>query len=142
MEKTQLHHIPQKPNYDLMKWSVYDNTLGGRTIIRLFEINKDLYVTWGKDVEECRSNLKDFKLEKLTIINCMNFGHPKQAIKSFEEAINKLRDDCIKYNIPVVGGNVSLYNCTDNISIPPSPVLIFNKVVFLHNKVYKYQLIQ
>ena len=135
VEKSQLYHPLEKPVYSLNKWSVYDNTLGGRTIkgplekanysiIRLFEINKDLYVTWGKDVEECRSNLKDFKLEKLTIINCMNFGHPKHAIKSFEETINKLKDDCLKYDIPVVGGNVSLYNCTDNISIPPNPVLM------------------
>ena len=26
--------------------------------------------------------------------------------------------------IPVVGGNVSLYNCTDDISIRPSPILL------------------
>jgi len=133
-EKYETHKL-NKPEYDLMKWSVYDNTLGGRTIkgplekgsysiINLDEINKKMYVTWGSDVEECKNKLDSFNLEKLTIVNCMNFGHPKDSIGAFEDTIIKMTEDCVKYNIPVVGGNVSLYNCTDNISIPPSPVLM------------------
>lgn len=131
----QKDYILKKSNYDLMKWSVYDNTLGGRTlkgslekgsysVIDLHEINKKLYVTWGKNVDECLNNINSFKIEKLTLVNCLNFGHPKHSIKSFQETVQKMKEDCLKYNIPVVGGNVSLYNCTDNISIPPSPILM------------------
>ena len=42
----------------------------------------------------------------------------------FSNVVEKLKNDCIKYKIPVVGGNVSLYNATDNISIKPTPILL------------------
>ena len=35
----------------------------------------------------------------------------------FKETIEKLNDGCKKYNIPIVGGNVSLYNSTNENSI-------------------------
>ena len=34
-----------------------------------------------------------------------------------------------EYDIPVVGGNVSLYNSTDDISIKPSPVLVMVGII-------------
>ena len=47
----------------------------------------------------------------------------------FSDTVNSLRDDCVKYNIPIIGGNVSLYNATDNISIRPTPVLLMVSVL-------------
>ena len=42
-------------------------------------------------------------------------------MKSFLE---KLNSRCIKYNVPVIGGNVSLYNSTNNINIKPTPQIV------------------
>ena len=42
----------------------------------------------------------------------------------FSDVINDMRDTCEKYNIPVIGGNVSLYNSTSNVSIPPTPIIV------------------
>lgn len=122
---------------DNYKWSVYDNTLGGRTlkgplekgsyaILDLYEVGKKLYITWGDDCQQCLDKLNklDKNIKNKSIVNCLNFGHPEKTIGSFEDYIDNLTEDCKKHNIPVIGGNVSLYNCTDGKSIPASPVIM------------------
>lgn len=122
---------------DNMKWSVYDNTLGGRTlkgpledgsyaIMDLFEVGKKLYITWGPDCSTCLTKMMqlDKNMTHKTIVNCLNFGHPQDSIGAFEDYVAELARDCREHQIPVVGGNVSLYNCTDGKSIPPSPILM------------------
>ena len=42
----------------------------------------------------------------------------------FKDTIEKLNIGCKTFNIPVVGGNVSLYNSTGDQSIRPTPVLV------------------
>lgn len=37
---------------------------------------------------------------------------------------NCFNDTCKKLKIPVLGGNVSMYNSTDNNDIPPSVVIV------------------
>jgi phosphoribosylformylglycinamidine synthase II len=63
--------------------------------------------------------------EPIGLTDCLNFGNPEkpeiahelaQAIEGIAQAAEALR-------IPVVSGNVSLYNDTDGRSIPPTPVV-------------------
>ena len=42
----------------------------------------------------------------------------------FKNTIDDLSIKCQQYNIPIVGGNVSLYNTTNNKSIYPTPILV------------------
>ena len=42
----------------------------------------------------------------------------------FEDYTILLTEECKKYKVPVVGGNVSLYNCTNDKSIPPTPIIM------------------
>jgi phosphoribosylformylglycinamidine synthase subunit PurL len=122
---------------DINKWSVYDNTLGGRTIkgplefgsysiLDLHEVGKKLYIVWAESCDECVIKIRklDKDVEKLTVVNCMNFGHPKDCMGNFNNTIEQLTKECQQYNIPVVGGNVSLYNSTDGKSIPPTPIIM------------------
>jgi len=37
--------------------------------------------------------------------------------------------DCKKYNIPVVGGNVSLYNSTNNKDIRSTPIILLLSIL-------------
>lgn len=60
----------------------------------------------------------------LGITNCLNFGHPKDSIGAFSETIRALTARCKKFKIPIVGGNVSLYNAHGPHSIKPTPVLV------------------
>ena len=48
----------------------------------------------------------------------MNFGHPQDSMGAFVEILNDFNTKCKHYDIPIVGGNVSLYNATNNISTP------------------------
>ena len=136
-------------------WEQYDTTIGGRTIkgpqqkgsysiLDIYEIQKHILLTWGSNVDEClhyvnhvNSN-NDESFSKIykqaipqAIVNCLNFGNPSETMGDFSDTINKLKEDCEKYKIPIVGGNVSLYNATDNISINPTPILLM--VSFLIN---------
>ena len=59
----------------------------------------------------------------------MNFGNPSDTMGDFSDIVNNLKTDCEYYNIPIVGGNVSLYNATDNVSIQPTPILLMVSIL-------------
>ncbi len=63
--------------------------------------------------------------EPLAITNCLNFGNPEKAEIGWEltEAIEGMAQACEALEIPVVSGNVSLYNETDGQAIHPTPVV-------------------
>jgi phosphoribosylformylglycinamidine synthase len=57
--------------------------------------------------------------------NCLNFGNPErpEIMWQLVEAIEGMADACKALDIPITGGNVSLYNETDGRAIFPTPVL-------------------
>jgi phosphoribosylformylglycinamidine synthase II len=61
----------------------------------------------------------------LAITDCLNFGNPEKAEVAWEleEAIEGMALACEALGIPVVSGNVSLYNETDGRAIWPTPVV-------------------
>ena len=63
--------------------------------------------------------------EPLALTDCLNFGNPEKPEIGWEleQAIAGLAAAADALGIPVVSGNVSLYNDTDGRSIPPTPVV-------------------
>jgi phosphoribosylformylglycinamidine synthase II len=61
----------------------------------------------------------------LAITDCLNFGSPEKPEVAWElvEAIDGMARACEALEVPVVSGNVSLYNETDGSAIPPTPVV-------------------
>jgi phosphoribosylformylglycinamidine synthase subunit PurL len=61
----------------------------------------------------------------LALTDCLNFGNPEKAEIGWElaEAIEGIAQAAAALGIPVVSGNVSLYNETDGRAIPPTPVV-------------------
>jgi phosphoribosylformylglycinamidine synthase len=57
--------------------------------------------------------------------NCLNFGNPErpEIMWQLVEAIEGLADACKALDIPITGGNVSLYNETDGLAIYPTPII-------------------
>jgi phosphoribosylformylglycinamidine synthase II len=57
--------------------------------------------------------------------NCLNFGNPQrpEIMWQFAEAVAGIGDACRALDIPITGGNVSLYNETDGQPILPTPVI-------------------
>ena len=53
--------------------------------------------------------------------NCLNFGNPErpEIMWQFVEAIEGMAEACRALDIPITGGNVSLYNETDGNAIYP-----------------------
>ena len=57
--------------------------------------------------------------------NCLNFGNPQrpEIMWQFAQAVEGIGDACRALDIPITGGNVSLYNETDGRAVLPTPVL-------------------
>jgi phosphoribosylformylglycinamidine synthase subunit PurL len=59
------------------------------------------------------------------VVNCLNFGNPEhpEVMWQLSEAIDGMADACRALGLPVVGGNVSLYNESRGRDIDPTPVI-------------------
>jgi phosphoribosylformylglycinamidine synthase len=63
--------------------------------------------------------------EPIGVTDCLNFGNPEKAEIGWElaQVIDGIAAACEALELPVVSGNVSLYNETNGRSIPPTPVV-------------------
>lgn len=63
--------------------------------------------------------------EPVGATNNLNFGNPErpEIMWQFAEAVRGIGDACRALDIPITGGNVSLYNETEGRAIYPTPVL-------------------
>ncbi len=59
----------------------------------------------------------------LAITDCLNFGNPEnpEVMWQFGQACEGIKEACAKLSTPVIGGNVSLYNETNGVSVFPTP---------------------
>jgi len=59
------------------------------------------------------------------LVNCLNFGDPEhpEVMRQLSDAVDGMSEACRAFGIPVVGGNVSLYNASDGADIDPTPVV-------------------
>ncbi len=59
------------------------------------------------------------------LVNCLNFGNPEhpEVMWQLSEAIDGMAEACRAFDLPVVGGNVSLYNESNGANIDPTPVI-------------------
>jgi phosphoribosylformylglycinamidine synthase len=76
-------------------------------------------------VLECARNLACVGAEPLGLTNCLNFGNPEKPHIAWQltRAVEGLRDACLALGVPVVGGNVSLYNEGGGGPIYPTPIV-------------------
>lgn len=61
----------------------------------------------------------------MAVTDCLNFGSPEDPNVMWQlvQAIEGLSDACLALQVPVTGGNVSLYNQTGETPIHPTPVV-------------------
>jgi phosphoribosylformylglycinamidine synthase len=76
-------------------------------------------------VLECAQNLACVGAEPLGLTNCLNFGNPEKPAPAWQldQAVGGLAEACEQLGVPVVGGNVSLYNEGPEGPIYPTPVV-------------------
>jgi phosphoribosylformylglycinamidine synthase len=132
-------------------WEQYDRHVMGDTIdssqsggdaaiVRIHGTNKGLaicsdcnphYVAadpyeGGKQaVAEAYRNLSAVGATPIAITDNLNFGNPEKpdTMGVIVKAIEGMAEACRALEFPVVSGNVSLYNETDGVGIPPTPVV-------------------
>jgi len=130
-------------------WEQYDNTVMGDTIqipggdagvVRIHGKNKAIAITVDSSTDYCLAdptsggkqivceawrNLISVGANPIAITNCLNFGNPEKekVMGQFVETIDGIKQACQYLNFPVVSGNVSFYNETNNNSISPTPTI-------------------
>ena len=130
-------------------WEQYDNMVmadtmqrpgGDAAVVRVHGTNKGLAISCDvtprycaadpyegakQAVAECWRNLSAVGADPLAITDCMNFGNPErpEIMGEFAAAVEGIAEACAALAFPVVSGNVSLYNETNGVAIPPTPAI-------------------
>ncbi len=133
------------PVYQRYDWSVRTNTLMGpqgsdSAVIRIKEtgqgiamctdgnarlVSLDPRIGAACSVLEAARNILATGAEPLGITNNLNFGNPEKPDRmwQFVESVGGISDALLELELPVTGGNVSLYNESGGRSILPTPVI-------------------
>jgi phosphoribosylformylglycinamidine synthase len=130
-------------------WTQYDSTVRGNTVIgpggdaallRLKGTPSALALTsdvnpvycaldprqGGRQaVAEAARNLACVGAQPIGLTDCLNFGNPERPEIAWQlrECIRGMAEACRELGVPVVSGNVSLYNETEGRSIHPTPTV-------------------
>jgi phosphoribosylformylglycinamidine (FGAM) synthase-like enzyme len=130
-------------------WEQYDHMVmadtvqrpgGDAAVVRVHGTNKGLAISCDvtprycaadpyegakQAVAECWRNLSAVGADPLAITDCMNFGNPErpEIMGDFAAAVEGMAEACTALAFPVVSGNVSLYNETNGVAIPPTPAI-------------------
>jgi phosphoribosylformylglycinamidine synthase II len=130
-------------------WEQYDHMVMGDTvqrpggdaaIVRVHGTKKGIAVTCDvtpryvladpvmgakQAVVESWRNLSAVGADPLAITDNLNFGNPerREIMGQFVGAVKGMAEACSVLEYPVVSGNVSLYNETNGIAIPPTPAV-------------------
>ncbi|PIR20073.1 MAG: phosphoribosylformylglycinamidine synthase II [Deltaproteobacteria bacterium CG11_big_fil_rev_8_21_14_0_20_47_16] len=82
---------------------------------------------WGgaHTLAECARNVSCSGALPLAATDCLNFGNPErpEIMWQFERAVAGVSDACRELNVPIVSGNVSLYNESVGSAIYPTPTI-------------------
>jgi phosphoribosylformylglycinamidine synthase len=76
-------------------------------------------------VAESVANLACVGATAKAVVNCLNFGNPEhpEVMWQLSESIDGMAEACTGLGLPVIGGNVSLYNESGGHDIDPTPVV-------------------
>ncbi|MGE0201258.1 MAG: phosphoribosylformylglycinamidine synthase subunit PurL [Candidatus Melainabacteria bacterium] len=107
-----------------------DNTTSGKAIAATTDCNaRHVYLnprrgTKGAVAEAVR-NLACVGAEPLAVTDNLNFGNPEKPEIYYQlyQSVEGMREACLSFEIPVISGNVSLYNEHSGSPILPAPVI-------------------
>jgi phosphoribosylformylglycinamidine synthase len=76
-------------------------------------------------VAEATRNVSCVGAMPLAITNCLNFGNPEKpnSYYQLDRAVSGMAEACAALGVPVVSGNVSLYNETADAAVMPTPTV-------------------
>ncbi len=76
-------------------------------------------------VAEAARNLACVGAEPLAVTDCLNYGNPEKpdVFYTLQESVKGMVKACEAFSVPVISGNVSLYNENNGSAIYPTPVI-------------------
>lgn len=76
-------------------------------------------------IAEATMNIATAGAKSIAVVNNLNFGNPEhpEVMWQLRESIAGMTQGCNAVGIPVIGGNVSLYNESGGADIDPTPVI-------------------
>ena len=85
----------------------------------------DPYLGAQHAVAEATRNVSCTGGRPLAITNCLNFGNPERSPANWQlsRAVAGMAEACRQLGVPIVSGNVSLYNETNGEPIQPTPMV-------------------
>ena len=88
-------------------------------------VQNDPYEGGKQCVAEAWRNLTAVGSRPIAITDNLNFGNPQrpEIMGQIVRAIDGMAEACRELDFPVVSGNVSLYNETNGVAIPPTPTV-------------------
>jgi phosphoribosylformylglycinamidine (FGAM) synthase-like enzyme len=88
-------------------------------------VQADPYEGGKQAVAEAWRNLTSVGADPIAITDNLNFGNPErpEIMGQIVRAIEGMAEACRVLDFPVVSGNVSLYNETSGVGIPPTPTV-------------------
>jgi phosphoribosylformylglycinamidine synthase len=88
-------------------------------------VQNDPYEGGKQCVAEAWRNLVSVGALPIAITDNLNFGNPQrpEIMGQIVRAIDGMAEACRELDFPVVSGNVSLYNETNGVAIPPTPTV-------------------
>ena len=136
----------------------YDHEVGVRSVIkcgegdsgvlRIIGTNKFIAASVGVNSKQCFldpyegakgglvevcGNIIANGAKPMAMVNCCNFGNPEkpESFWFFSKAVEGMNDFCRALRIPIIGGNVSLYNEDEvtNTAIKPTPVIMIVGII-------------
>lgn len=149
--ETAFESVLASPNTASKRWVYrqYDHEVGTRTALRpgddaavmaIYECETGLAIAAGSNplwtsaapydgaravALETATNLAAKGAQPLAAVDCLNGGNPEtpEVYGGFKAIVDGLAHACSDLSVPVVGGNVSLYNDSASGPIPPTPTL-------------------
>ena len=146
-KKTPLNESVEKmvsnSNFASKKWVYrqYDHTVGTRTAIKpqqagaagiwiheeggVVGVAIDSNGGAKNTVWECCRNLISSGFKPLGVTDCLNYGNPEkdEVAYQFVKSIEGIADACREAKVPVVSGNVSFYNESQDRRVFPTPTI-------------------
>lgn len=83
------------------------------------------YTGGAHTVAESARNLVCSGAKPMAVTDCLNYSSPEkpEIFYQFEESCAGISDACRELDTPVISGNVSLYNQTNDVDIYPTPII-------------------
>ena len=133
-------HVYRQYDHQVQTNTVVGPGAGDAAVLRIKETGKaiavaidgngrqcflDPYRGGQRVVAEVTRNLTCVGAEPLALTDCLNFGNPERPdiYYQLEQCIRGMADACNLLGVPVVSGNVSLYNESQGTAIFPTPIV-------------------